>query len=113
MSWNTPRGPIDPPEMRSRLIPRGRFGLLAIVVLIALVIARGREPHVTVPSLHGLTVKVAVTRLDNVGLKAVYLQSHGSKCDFVVNGEAPTAGSSAARGATVRLLVDCQKAATR
>jgi beta-lactam-binding protein with PASTA domain len=113
MSWSSPPRHADTSQIGSRLIPRGRFGLLAIVVVVALVIARGREPHVVIPAVNGLTVPAAVARLDRVGLKASYLESNSSSCEIVVQGEDPASGSSFPRDGTVRLLVGCRSGAAR
>ncbi len=109
--------PPRPVVMRSRgpsrqwvPITAAAVGALLIALLLASTLGGGTAPSVpsrlvvTVPSLHGVTLRTAERRLAELGLRVSTGPADPSPADLVLS-ERPGAGSHVRRGSTVRLTV--------
>jgi hypothetical protein len=97
-----------PPRPRSRILPGGRFALLALLAIVTLGVARAGRGTVRVPATVGVDLATGYARLHGAGLLVSFPHSFvltSAGCPPLVAGTAPRALARVTRGYNVTLAL--------
>jgi hypothetical protein len=104
-------GMSGPGGMRSMGVFRGRYGLLAILVLVVVVAIRTGKSNEVVPHVVGSQLAVAYSDIHSQGLSVTLQHSFElgtTQCPVLVQGSAPKAGTHVTHSYAVTLAAGVQ-----